>query len=329
MRYDAPGLDGVPRVPGIRPTRAAGRGYAVVLMSDGRAVELLRFEAPYDWPALIGFLAARAIPGVEQVEPNRYRRAIAAGRHGGVLEVGYERGRPSLELRVSSSTPVTTDVLARVRRLFDLDADPAVIRRHLGRDRRLAAACRAHPGIRLPGAWDPFELAVRAILGQQVSVRAASTLAGRVASAHGTPISPDGAVSRLFPTAAQLTDAPLERLGVMPARAAAIRGLARAVADGTIRFGDDAPVRELGRALQQLPGIGPWTAAYIAMRALGDPDAMPAGDLVLRQVTGAATTRELEVLSQPWRPWRSYAVMLLWHTAARPAPRPVRRSRGR
>jgi AraC family transcriptional regulator of adaptative response / DNA-3-methyladenine glycosylase II len=197
--------------------------------------------------------------------------------------------------------------------MFDLGADPAAIAAQLGTDPRLRAALRRHPGLRVPGAWDGFELAVRAILGQQVSVRGATTLAGRLAERFGSSVAAGaGGLGRLFPTASQLRDAPIEETGVVRARAEAIRGLARRVAAGTLRL--DGP----GNAAETLagcPGIGPWTAAYVGMRAFGEPDAFPAGDLVLCRRAGALP-RELERLSQAWRPWRAYAAMLLWQGAA-------------
>ena len=180
---------------------------------------------------------------------------------------------------------------------------------------------RRWPGQRLPGAWDGFELAVRAVLGQQVSVAAARTLAARVAARYGTPLA-DGAalgLSALFPSADALVEAPLETQGITRARAATIRGLARAVLDGRIAFGAEQPLAAFERDLVALPGIGPWTAHYIAMRALTQPDAFPAADLVLRRAVGqgrALTARELETLSEAWRPWRAYAVMLLWRASA-------------
>ena len=206
-------------------------------------------------------------------------------------------------------------IVERVRRLFDLGADPAVIGEHLGADPLLRGPLARHPGIRTPGAWDGFELAVRAILGQQISVRAATTLAGRLASMFGGAETASGEGGRLFPTPARLADAAIERAGVMPARAEAIRSLARRVSDGSITFGPCVDGRAAIAALSALPGIGEWTAQYIAMRALGEPDAFPRGDLVLRRLAGGLTARELDRRSDAWRPWRAYAVMLLWQSA--------------
>jgi AraC family transcriptional regulator of adaptative response / DNA-3-methyladenine glycosylase II len=223
---------------------------------------------------------------------------------------------PSLCLDVRFPDPrALLFIVERVRRLFDLGADPAVIAEHLRADPLLRKPLAGHSGIRVPGAWDGFELAVRAILGQQVSVRAATTIAGRLASMFGTPVADARGLSRVFPAPAQLTDAPLERAGVMPARAAAIRTLARQVADRRLGLGPCIDGRATIAALRALPGIGDWTAEYIAMRALGEPDAFPRGDLVLRRLAGGLTARALDRRSDAWRPWRAYAAMVLWQRA--------------
>jgi len=281
---------------------------------------VLAYTPPYDWDALISFLAPRATPGVEIVEPHRYRRTIAIGARHGTLEVRRAGARRALTLdvRIAGAMPRTT-ITARVRRMFDLDADPGAVAKHLGTDPLLGPPLRAHPGIRTPGAWDPFELAVRAVVGQQISVRAATTVAGRIAHAFGSPVEDEGGLSRLFPAAEQLADAPLERTGVMPARAETIRALARAVIEGRVSLKGGPNGHAAARALMALPGIGPWTASYIAMRAFGESDAFPSGDLVLRRAAGGCSARELEAVSQAWRPWRSYAVMLLWQSPHGPS----------
>jgi AraC family transcriptional regulator of adaptative response / DNA-3-methyladenine glycosylase II len=202
-------------------------------------------------------------------------------------------------------------MVTRVRRLFDLDADPLRIDAHLARDRRLAPSVRARPGLRVPGAWDAFEIAVRAILGQQVSVAGATTLAGRLVARFGKPV-PDAAdgLTHLFPTPQALMDADIASIGLPRARAAAIAGLARATAEGK------RPLEPESGGLD-LAGIGPWTGAYVAMRGGRDPDAFPAGDLVLRRALAgedqpAPPERAVLLLSEPWRPWRAYAAMHLW-----------------
>ena len=206
-------------------------------------------------------------------------------------------------------------IVERVRRVFDLGADPAVIAEHLRADPLLRGPLANHPGIRTPGAWDGFELAVRAILGQQISVRAATTIAGRIASMFGSPVAAGRGLERLFPTPAQLANSAVERAGVMPTRAETIRSLARQVAQGTLALSSCIEGDATVRALKAIPGIGDWTAAYIAMRALGEPDAFPSDDRVLRRMAGDRTARELDRRSEAWRPWRAYAVMLLWQGA--------------
>jgi AraC family transcriptional regulator of adaptative response / DNA-3-methyladenine glycosylase II len=206
-------------------------------------------------------------------------------------------------------------IVERVRRIFDLGADPAIIADHLGADPLLQPTLARHAGIRTPGAWSGFEIAVRAVLGQQVSVRAATTLAGRIASEIGTPIDLGPGLTRLFPPPGRLAAAPLERLGVISARARTIRTLAQEVADGTIVFERCGDPQQIAAALRRIPGIGQWTAEYISMRAFGEPDAFLSGDLVLRRMAGNCTARALEIASERWRPWRAYAVMLLWQQA--------------
>ena len=274
---------------------------------------VLDYHPPYDWDTLIAFLAARATPGVEIVAPDRYRRAVSVGGASGTIDVSPIEGRCSLALEVSlDDTAAIPLVVSRVGRMFDLEMRPSLLADHFAGDPLLAPRLATRPGIRLPRAWEPFELAVRAVLGQQVSVRAATTLATRIATAYGAPFDGGPALTRLFPSPARLVSAPLESCGVMPARARTIRALASAVHEGSIAL--DAPADGHARAarLTVVPGIGPWTASYFAMRGLGETDAFPSGDLLLRRAAGGCTARVLEQRSQAWRPWRSYAVMLLW-----------------
>lgn len=278
----------------------------------------LAYRPPYDWDAVLAFLRARATPGVESVDRASYRRTIALDGKRGSIEVSRLESGTGLRLNVRFPDPrALLCIVERVRRMFDLGADPKVIGDHLRADPLLRSAWARHPGIRTPGAWDGFELAVRAILGQQISVRGATTIAGRVAAMFGTPVDDGRTLGRLFPEPAQLADASLEAAGVMPTRAETIRCLARRAASAGP--GTGVPVngaRMNGVSLQSVPGIGRWTAEYIAMRALGEPDAFPCGDLVLRSAAGHLSARELDRRSERWRPWRAYAVMLLWQTAS-------------
>ncbi|MEO7916693.1 MAG: AlkA N-terminal domain-containing protein, partial [Dokdonella sp.] len=211
------------------------------------------------------------------------------------------------------------NLVARVRRQFDLDADPVALAKAFSADPLLGPLQGQWPGQRLPGAWDGFELAVRGVLGQQISVAAARTLTARLVERYGTPISDAaGGLDALFPGPSVLVDAPLELIGLTKSRAATLRGLSQAVVDGRVHFSAEQGLDALISSLVALPGIGPWTAQYVAMRAQSQPDAFPAGDLVLKKIAGGATPlseRELEKLSQSWRPWRAYAVMLMWRSA--------------
>jgi AraC family transcriptional regulator, regulatory protein of adaptative response / DNA-3-methyladenine glycosylase II len=275
----------------------------------------LAYRPPYDWEALLAFLRARAIPGVERADAASYRRTIELGGVAGRIVVRPAPSGPALELEVHFADPRRLlSIVERVRRVFDLGADPAVIASHLGGDRLLGPLLARHPGLRAPGAWDAFELAVRAILGQQISVAAASTMAGRLAARFGAPgLAAD---ERLFPTPDRLAQAPIEEVGVVRVRAEAIRALARAAAGGAL----PAP-------LQAIHGVGEWTEQYVALRAGGDTDAFPSGDLVLRRVAGVRTARELALRAEAWRPWRAYAVILLWQGATDDADRVVHRDR--
>ena len=272
---------------------------------------ILPYTPPYDWAAMSQFLAARATPRVERVDAAGYSRSISVKGYTGSIAVAPMAGADALTVDVSiPDRALIPAIVERVARMFDVDHDPAALVQAFGRDRLLKRACATHAGIRLPGAWDPFELAVRAILGQQVSVKAATTMAGRLAAKWGEAVTTDHGLDRLFPWPAALTDAKLEKVGLIASRAKAIRTLAQRVTAGKLSFDSPSVVDDL----QAIGGIGPWTAQYIAMRALTDADAFPAGDLVLRRKAGNCTARVLEQRSRRWRPYRAYAVMLLWQT---------------
>lgn len=266
------------------------------------------YAAPYHWPAMVQFLAARATAGVEDVSEASYRRTISVRGHVGSIEVAPMAGADALIVDIAIGDPgLVPGIVERVARMFDVDAAPAAIARVLSRDAKLRRAVRQLPGIRVPGAWDPFEVCVRAILGQQVSVRGATTVAGRLALRWGDSVE-DPSGRRLFPSPAALADAPLEECGIIRTRAAAIRAVARAVRDRALSFEAD----DTARALLEIRGIGDWTAQYVAMRTSPGKDAFPAGDLVLRRKAGAPTPRALLTRAEKWRPYRSYAAMLLW-----------------
>ncbi len=298
--------------------RRAGRRRAGGLAADGLVLRL-PFRPPLDWSALTRYLGARAIPGVECVAQDAYRRSLAIDGQASRIAIHPVPGQNHLELRVEAAPAGALLLLVeRARRLFDLDADPADIAAHLARDRALAPAVRAQKGLRVPGAWDGFELAVRAILGQQVSVKGATTLAGRIVEAAGTPLA-DGqelGLTHLFPSPRALAEADLTGIGLPRARAEAIRALAEAVDRGEVAFDAAADPAVLQRQLTALPGIGPWTAQYIAMRALGEPDAFPERDLGLLRSAArlglAPDAAGLLARAEAWRPWRAYAAVCLW-----------------
>lgn len=287
--------------------------------APGELVLRLAFRPPFDAEALLAFLAARAIPGVELVEDGTYRRSFAVEGVRSVLAVRARRGETHLRLEVpgAASRPLAA-LVERVRRLFDLDADPAAVAAVLGRDPAMAERVRARPGLRVPGAFDGFELAVRAILGQQVSVAAATTLAGRLARAFGEPLAdpPHPGLARLFPAPEVLAEAPVERIGMPAARARAVRALAAEVAKGRLVLAAPGDAEAARARLRALPGVGAWTAEYVALRALGDPDALPAGDLGLRRALARGGrpvgARGLSRRAEAWRPFRSYAAVHLW-----------------
>lgn len=273
---------------------------------------ILPYTPPYDWPAMAQFLAARATPGVESVDDTGYHRTVSVRGFTGSISVAPMAGGNALTVDIDiPDRALVPAIVDNAARMFDVDLDPAPVTGILSADRLLTRACAAHAGIRLPGAWDAFELAVRAILGQQISVRAATTIAGRMAARWGEPVENVSGLDRLFPRPAALADATLEQAGIVSARARTIRQLAQQVTAGRIAFGSPAALEPL----REIAGIGPWTMQYIAMRALKDADAFPSGDLVLRRMAGDCTARVLDTRSESWRPWRAYAVILLWQSA--------------
>ena len=283
----------------------------------------LPYRPPYDWAGVLAFLAPRVIPGVESVENGVYRRTISLEGTQGIVQVSATAEAFLLATITVERLPALAAVAARLRHLFDLDAEPEPIAAHLARDPALANRLAAHPGLRVPGAWDAFELAVRAMLGQQVSVSAASTLAGRLAATFGQRLagpSPGGGLRILFPEPKALAHADVSSIGIPRARAAAISSLAAAVMRDPALLRTTNSVEQTVASLRTLPGIGHWTATYIAMRALRDPDAFPMSDLgllrAMRRPRPIPSPTALERRAERWRPWRAYAAMLLWLPAA-------------
>jgi AraC family transcriptional regulator of adaptative response / DNA-3-methyladenine glycosylase II len=280
----------------------------------------LAYRPPYDWAGVSAFLGARAIAGVEALEEGRYRRTARIAQDGkdhlGWIEVSPAPKKAALHVAVSASLArVLPPVLSRVKSLMDLACNPAEVAGALG------ALARARPGLRVPGAFDGFEIAVRAILGQQVSVAAARTVAGRFAAALGEPLeTPFGALATVFPDAARVADATparIARLGMPGARARCVLALARTVADGTLELMPNADLEATLERLRALPGVGEWTAQYIAMRALAWPDAYPHTDYGVMKALDTKDARRALEAGDAWRPWRAYAVMHLWNSLAK------------
>ena len=266
---------------------------------------------PFDGVSLLGFLAARAIPGVEEVEGATYRRTLALEHGPAVVALTPGDGVVRAELRLANLRDLTAAV-ARCRRLFDLDADPLAISSQLAEDRALAPLVSARPGLRVPGCVDGFELGVRAIVGQQVSVAAARTVLGRIAARYGEPVAePDGGLTHRFPAAAALAELDPAALPFPRKRAEALRSLARLMAAGELHLDAGADAGETRAKLMEIPGVGEWTASYVAMRALGDPDVFLPGDVGIRHALARLGS---DAAPERWRPWRSYAVMQLWRS---------------
>lgn len=310
------------------------------LAADGGLTLRLTFSPPLDWQTMLGYLAERAIRGIEHTEDGAYRRTIRVAANSaaeagapspsetaddpGVLEI-FPGGHD--HLRLQAHLPHWSGlihVVQQARRIFNLDAELTAATHHLTHDPILAPLLRKRPGLRVPGTWDPYEIGVRAIIGQQVSVTGASTLAGRVVERVGTPVpglEPMG-LTRLFPTPSTLATADLDGLGLPTTRVEAIKSFARAVADGDLPLDRSVELDEMEAALVEVPGIGPWTAQYLAMR-MGEPDAFPATDLGLRRAAAGLGTngssngeipKTVAPLAEQWRPHRSHAAIHLWQS---------------
>ena len=292
---------------------------------DDVATLELPFKAPFDWPRLLRFFGGRATPGVEAVEDGAYRRAIDWTGDSGTLSVRLHPRKRCLVASIEGPVSRHADALAvPIAKIFDLRADPKKIGAELSADPWLAPLVEAVPGLRVPGAWSGFELVVRAIVGQQVSVKAATTLIGRLVQRAGERIDghPHENTAWRFPTPAALAAVDLAQIGMPGKRVAALQGFAHAVATGDVPVDSNAvDADSLRAALLALPGIGPWTVEYVAMRAWRDADAWPAWDLVLMQSITARDPSLVRPTQQrartdAWRPWRAYAAMHLWNEVA-------------
>jgi AraC family transcriptional regulator, regulatory protein of adaptative response / DNA-3-methyladenine glycosylase II len=269
------------------------------------------YRPPFDWQELLDFLRVRASVGVEVVMGDRYLRTVQIGEHQGWIQVSPIAAKHLLRVEISSALiAVTLSILNRVKTLFDVAADPVPISNQLG------VLAMAFPGLRVPGAFNPFEIVVRAILGQQVSVKAATTLMARLISILGTPIeTPIAGLTHLTPQPAQVAQASvndLTALGILPSRANSILAIARALTDGSLRLESHAELETTIARLKTFPGIGDWTAQYIAMRVLDYPDAFPYSDLALQKALNMEKPKQMLQIAESWRPWRAYAAMHLW-----------------
>lgn len=281
----------------------------------------LAYRKPFNWPAMLGFFAGRATPGVEVVQGDTYRRTISLQGGHGVVEIRPDSRDGYLSLTLHSiNTDALFETVQTAREVFDLDAPITEINALLANDKTLRKIQRKNKGVRVPGAWDGFELTVRAILGQQISVKAATTLAGRIAARYGEKLqltgdSDEAELSRIFPPAERLVRARFNNLGVLQSRVDTIRRVATAVVSGDLHFDVAQDPDEFCTTLKSIRGIGDWTAQYVAMRALKTPDAFPGSDLGLVKAIEhpeRVTPKELLTRAENWRPWRAYAAMLLW-----------------
>jgi AraC family transcriptional regulator of adaptative response / DNA-3-methyladenine glycosylase II len=301
------------------PTQIRRLARKTQVQPENRYLFRLRFRPPYAWKGMLRFLAPRATPGVETVENGCYRRSISLNDSHGYFEISLDEANHALVARVQFGDPRSLFFITeRIRSMFDLNADWAAIAQTLKADPVLATRIKSEPGLRVPGCWNGFELAVRAILGQQVSVKGATTLAGRLVKTFGQEFSSAAGLTHIFPQPHALADANLASIGLPRARAETIRRLAQAMCAGRINFDGVVDSTRFLSSLCQIPGIGQWTAQYVAMRALGEPDAFPSTDLGLMRAMRLQSARELERLAEAWRPWRSYAAIHLWNIASAP-----------
>ena len=323
-RFNAAFLEAYRMAPrDLRKQRAEAPGETLMLR--------LGYRPPYDFTAMLDFLRGRALPGVEVVDADSYSRVFGPIDAPGWLRVSQwptasrHTDEHALKLELHGARPLQMlEIVNRLRRMFDLDADPQAIGDALSIDARLRPLLKRRPGLRVPSGWDGFEIAVRAIIGQQISVAGARTLASRLSQRFGQPLPAAFAagLDHLFPTPEALCDADLTAIGLTRARAETVRTVARALLDGRVDFKPERTLDDFTSRWIELPGIGPWTAHYIALRAMGHPDAFPADDLVLQRAVpndgSRMTAKALNARSEAWRPWRAYSVIQLWKDSMKP-----------
>jgi AraC family transcriptional regulator of adaptative response / DNA-3-methyladenine glycosylase II len=307
------------RPPGAlrRPASASSRTDA-----DAQVKLQLRYRPPYDWDSMLAFLQARAIPGLEVIDNGTYARTLEIDGRAGRVEVSHLPRQQSLSVTIRfPEVRALPAIVSRVRRLFDLGADIATIDEHLSHDPLLANLVAERPGLRAPGGWEGFELAVRAILGQQISVAAARRLAGQLVALHGKPLPTNSnshpALTHVFPTATKLATAKTLGLGMPSARERSLQALAEAVSADPNLFRSQGTIESAVERLRVIRGVGGWTAHYIALRAMREMDAFPSTDIgLLRSIARldahCSTAAHLELRAESWRPWRAYAAQHLW-----------------
>ena len=284
----------------------------------------LQYYPPFEAKSLLVFMQRRAIPGVEEVVNGCYRRTVLLPTSKGIIELEPVEQANSVQLRLQlNDVSDLSTLVQQCRYLFDLDAVPESIASILATDRLLAPLVKARPGLRVPGTIDGFELTVRAIIGQQVSVAGARTLAARLVKSLGEPLEqPYGTLSHFFPTPRAIAHSDLQGLGLTRSRVTALQSLAHAVTEEGLSLDRNTDQVQTITRLLQIPGIGPWTTSYVAMRALGDPDAFPTTDLGLRrafeQLGQPSNSINIEKHAQSWRPWRAYGAQHLWANLATP-----------
>ena len=312
--------DTVREVFALTPTELRRSGHRRGDVAEGSLTLRLPYRSPFDWSSLFSWISMRTLRGVSEASGNTYRRTLRLPRGSGIVSLEPVNGHVRCTLRLESMADLTSAV-RQCRRLLDLDADPASVVEVLAQDRHLARLVKRRPGLRAPGAVDGTELAMQAIMGQQVSLAAARTLTTRLVTAHGDVIKiADPPLTHLFPSADRIADADLSQLGVPAARRATLRALASSIATGTLVLDPGADRVDVHQRLLELPGIGEWTAGYIVMRALGDPDTFLPGDLGIKKAGAriglGASEREISRHAVAWRPWRTYATHQLWATLA-------------
>jgi AraC family transcriptional regulator of adaptative response / DNA-3-methyladenine glycosylase II len=306
--------------------------------AEGTLVLRLGYRPPYDFATMLAFLRGRALPGVEVVDDSSYSRVIGPPRSvaagpaeapGWLRVSAWPDDEHALKLELHGVPPTRlVEIVNRLRRMFDLDADPRVIADALSQSRRLRPLLKRNPGLRLPSGWDGFEIAVRAVIGQQVSVAAARTVAARLSQRFGQslPVAFAPGLEHVFPTPESLAEADLTAIGLTRMRAETVRTVARALLDGRVDFAPERTLDDFTARWVALPGIGPWTAHYVALRAMGHPDAFPAEDLVLQRAApndgSRLSAKALTAQAEAWRPWRGYAVIHLWRDSMN-APKPA------